>query len=310
MINDDLPFWTGHNRLPEATIFDAANPYHADFIKAAAIIRARVHDIKPEGDIMQLAAGITVPGWMPFDENQSPSGAGVMYADAVLEELKDVLAHPIPIFPEEFEKDNDANSHIDFVAAAANIRAMNYRMDPKDKLEVKRIAGKIIPAIATTTAMICGLGALEMYKIHSIEPKKVEDFRFASINLAISMFAISEALPCVSTTCPLNGEPFNLWTKWTIEGDLTLGQFIEAVKEKYKVDVDMATVGNSLLYASFQRDAKSVARMQEKISATLVNEFDARPLGPGHNLIQLQVVVAPGDDDVDVDIPQFLLKVK
>lgn len=58
---------------------------------------------------------------------------------------------------EEFEKDNDKNFHIDFIAAAANCRAINYKLQPMDWMDVKLKAGWIIPALATTTAAIAGL---------------------------------------------------------------------------------------------------------------------------------------------------------
>lgn len=32
----------------------------------------------------------------------------------------------LPAFPLEFEKDDDSNHHIDFIAACANLRAMKY----------------------------------------------------------------------------------------------------------------------------------------------------------------------------------------
>jgi len=56
----------------------------------------------------------------------------------------------------EFEKDDDSNFHIDFISAVANLRARNYKIEEVDNFKVKLIAGKIIPAIATTTAMVVG----------------------------------------------------------------------------------------------------------------------------------------------------------
>lgn len=56
-----------------------------------------------------------------------------------------------------FEKDDDANGHMDFVESASALRAHMYSIEAADRLQTKRIAGKIIPAIATATAAVAGL---------------------------------------------------------------------------------------------------------------------------------------------------------
>lgn len=56
----------------------------------------------------------------------------------------------------EFEKDDPTNFHIEFMGGVSNLRARNYKIDEVDNFKVKLIAGKIIPAIATTTAMVVG----------------------------------------------------------------------------------------------------------------------------------------------------------
>jgi len=66
---------------------------------------------------------------------------------------------------EEFEKDNAANFHIDFIHAAANLRAMNYDIEITSWLDVKLIAGKIIPALVTTTAVVAAAQTLNLVRL-------------------------------------------------------------------------------------------------------------------------------------------------
>ena len=43
----------------------------------------------------------------------------------------------------EFEKDDDSNFHIDFIAATANLRARNYKIPEVDRFKVKCFYNKI-----------------------------------------------------------------------------------------------------------------------------------------------------------------------
>ncbi|KAH7890333.1 hypothetical protein F5I97DRAFT_14031 [Phlebopus sp. FC_14] len=58
-----------------------------------------------------------------------------------------------------FDKDDDDT--LDFVTAASNLRSAAYYIERETRWEVKEIAGNIIPAIATTNAIISGLIVLQ-----------------------------------------------------------------------------------------------------------------------------------------------------
>ncbi|KAI6026545.1 hypothetical protein BKA83DRAFT_4462912 [Pisolithus microcarpus] len=62
-----------------------------------------------------------------------------------------------------FDKDDDDT--LDFVTAASNLRSAAYYIERKTRWEVKEMAGNIIPAIATTNAIISGLIVLQALHI-------------------------------------------------------------------------------------------------------------------------------------------------
>ncbi|XP_072872761.1 SUMO-activating enzyme subunit 2 isoform X1 [Chlorocebus sabaeus] len=63
--------------------------------------------------------------------------------------------------------DKDDPSAMDFVTSAANLRMHIFSMNMKSRFDIKSMAGNIIPAIATTNAVIAGLIVLEGLKILS-----------------------------------------------------------------------------------------------------------------------------------------------
>ena len=95
--------------------------------------------------------------------------------------------------PMEFEKDDPNNWHIEFMGGVSNLRARNYKIDEVDNFTVKLIAGKIIPAIATTTAMVVGAVGIEIIKF--LLNKKAEVFKNVTINLALPLWVFNDPLP-------------------------------------------------------------------------------------------------------------------
>jgi ubiquitin-activating enzyme E1 len=98
--------------------------------------------------------------------------------------------------PIEFEKDLDL--HVEFVTSASNLRAKNYGIQRADKHRTKFVAGKIVPAIATTTSLVTGLICLELYKVFSREV-------LANVRLRMARMTWTR------TKTDLSISPFLLW---------------------------------------------------------------------------------------------------
>ena len=102
------------------------------------------------------------------------------------------LPAPQPCNPHDFEKDDDENYHIDYLTIATNLRAWNYNIKLTPRHAVKVTAGRIIPALATTTAMVCGLVDIEFMKlVLGLESLGVGKFLNSNINLATGNEAFS-----------------------------------------------------------------------------------------------------------------------
>lgn len=108
----------------------------------------------------------------------------------LLSQIKAAYSQDLQMQAEEFEKDDDANGHIDFIYSMANLRAVNYKLEQMDWLTTKIKAGRIVPALSTTTTAIAGLQTMELVKY--IKGVKLDKLRNAFLNLAVPVVQLSE----------------------------------------------------------------------------------------------------------------------
>ncbi|KAL4235425.1 E1 ubiquitin-activating protein uba2 [Mactra antiquata] len=121
---------------------------------------------------------------IPLDWNDLPNTVdGVEVQDTIrdqtqwsIQQCADVFAKSLNNLKQDLAKqgddgmlvwDKDDDAAMDFVASAANIRAHIFGIAVKTRFDIKSMAGNIIPAIATTNAIIAGLIVMEGLKILS-----------------------------------------------------------------------------------------------------------------------------------------------
>lgn len=307
------PFWSGPKRCPHALQFDIDNPLHLDFVIAAANLRAAIYNIGQTRDdraVAVMAAAVNVPVFVPkagvridVTETEVQARNNGSYDPDALDAMLRALPNPsslhgLKLNPLEFEKDDDTNFHMDFIVATSNLRAENYDIEPADRHKSKLIAGKIIPAIATTTSMVVGLVCLEFYKLVQGHTT-LEMFKNGFINLALPFFAFSE--PIAAPKHKFYDTEFTLWDRFEVDGELTLEQFLEYFKERHKLEITMLSQNVSMLYAFFMGNDKLVSRLPKRMS-DVVKEVSRKQI-PSHVKALVFELCCNDESGEDVEVP-------
>ncbi|KAM8893344.1 LOW QUALITY PROTEIN: ubiquitin-like modifier-activating enzyme 1 [Lycaon pictus] len=194
--------------------------------------------------------------------------------------------------------------HMDFIVAASNLRAENYNIPPADRHKSKLIAGKIIPAIATTTAAIVGLVCLELYKVVQGH-QQLESYKNSFMNLALPFFSFSE--PLAPPRHQYYNQEWTLWDRFEVRGlqpngeEMTLRQFLDYFKKEHKLEITMLSQGISMLYSFFMPATKLRERLDQPMTE-IVNHMSKRKLG--HHVRALVLELCCNDESgEDVEVP-------
>lgn len=317
MTSTGAPFWSAPKRFPRPLEFSVSDPTHLNFVLAGSILRAETFGIpipdwaKNPKKLAEAVDQVIVPDFQPkqgvkieTDENVTNLSSASIDDSAVIDELiKKLESHrkSLPsgyvMKPIQFEKDDDTNYHMDFIAGLANMRARNYSIPEVDKLRAKFIAGRIIPAIATSTAMATGLVCLELYKVID-GGHKVEDYRNTFANLALPLFSMAEPVP--PKVIKHRDLSWTVWDRWTIKGNPTLRELIKWLADK-GLDAYSISCGSCLLFNSMFPRHKE--RMDKKV-VDLARDVAKMEIPPYRRHLDL-MVACEDEEENDIDIPQI-----
>ena len=170
---------------------------------------------------------------------------------------------------QEFEKDDDLNGHVEFLYAASNLRAQNFRIENCDIYKVKTIAGKITPSIATTTASIVGLVSLQFYTLK--QNYDINYLRDCNFNLAFNNYMFISPSECEfeinaeenKEKIKYIPEEFTIWDFIEINQSITIREFINYVKENYNVKITSISSNNLNLFELNKQNDKIDSKIEE-----------------------------------------------
>jgi ubiquitin-activating enzyme E1 len=226
------PFWSGSKKPPTPLQFDPTDPLHAEFLVSVANMRATIYNLPTCQDtayMLSVASQVAVEQFQPQEgvkiaateeevKEEKKRQESRLESASDLDRLCNSILQSLPT-PQELQHaqvrlqsvdfDKDIDSHMHVVASSANLRARNYKIPEADLHTSRGIAGKITPAIATTTALVTGAICMEIYKL--ILNKKANQYLNTFTNLAVPLFTSMEPEPPKVTKSKIKGHEW----KWT-----------------------------------------------------------------------------------------------
>ena len=195
-----LKFWTGNKQLPHPLIFDINEEMCFEFVKSFSILLANclgidISNININQYIKEFSNKMQIkPKKIKTFENKSYYENKIKEIKKIIDEYLIENQKIINYNSIQYEKDNTDINQINFISYSSNLRAKNYNLENLDKLKIKILAGKIFPALITSTSSIAGLLALQLYVI--CQNNNCKTFRTGIMDLSDNtlMLAIPELI--------------------------------------------------------------------------------------------------------------------
>lgn len=236
--NDGSLYWNGDKKRPQEINFDKNDDNQIDFIYYYAYLIAKTLkiNIKDKDFCKSYISNHFIRNKKILNKNEINERIKILIEENKIEANLLNIEEWKNIEFEEFEKDNDANHHIDFLTSFSNLRAKNYSIQNCDRNLVKFISGNIIPAVPTTTASVCGYIISQIYTLLR-EKYNREDLR--EINFGMSFPNFSIKLPpkpkIIKNQKDERKVPydFTVWDKIEIEGNITTNELTNELIKKF-----------------------------------------------------------------------------
>jgi len=297
MIDDKL-FWSNGKRCPKPLILKSSDPNILKFVFSTTKILTNCNNITDKFTIEDVSNYIDSykikNSFVPKDMNIAKNDEELKEQKQENDEIEinfDTSIEIHDVTPQDFEKDDDTNYHVMWITYASNCRALNYGIPVSDEYTTKGIAGKIIPAVLTTTSTIVGFIAMELLKYvknNTYTNKDViENYSSWFVNMADNSFISAD--PIEASINKVGPFEFNCWDKLEYTENNSLKEFLEYYENKFNTKISMILKDTTILYCNFMNNDTNI-----KLDKLVVSKIS------NYNNESLNLILASEDDNLEL----------
>ena len=255
-------FWSGSRIMPTPIIFNPDDEISLNFVYSFCKIYERIFKFNINYDIIYIKEKSTLLYPLILEKDNLNINNENIEED--VKNIKNEIINLIindkninnELIAEIFDKDNLELYHVDFIYSISNLRARNYSIEERNKEIIRTIAGNIIPALASTTAVIAGFVSLQIYTI--LQTDDIKYMKSIGLNLGTSWFSIScpEEVNIIKDYIDENNiikikaipDHYTVWDNIEIKGPLTIKEFFEYFKNTYNVEIECLNYENKCIF--------------------------------------------------------------
>jgi len=231
-------FWSNNCFPPEPIEFDPKNSKHVSFITSLTILKAQQYHIDYDKDQIEgLVADLSLEDIPQLSKPQFVNNEEFI---RLINQYK--IQNPNPLKSIEYNKDNP--DHLNALHSMVINRSEVYQIATISRLEVLKLSGSVAPTLPTTTSAV-GSYAFNCMIPGLILGEESKTFpTLGNINLGIAR------INCYYDTFQEHENP---WDFIEIDGEITIKELYDKIRQEHEVDVTGFLLGKEYLDDEFEK---------------------------------------------------------
>lgn len=246
-------YWESrHSPIPHVTPFDPNNHFHMQYLIAASVIKANMHDLqysdndveniiniiptleKPVNKVKMIKYNLSVEE----NDDKPPS-------ELFINQLPEIKKTIPPYHAISYNKDN--NYHVDLFEGLVGALCESYDFRILDRFSIIKMSSSIAPTLATTTSVIGSLATVALPFLFVDDPNQYEFYTIGNISILNEIDLCFFKSFCTKSKLGCTDKTFTKWDAIIIDDNPTLKELHERLESIMNLQIGSWLVGDYIV---------------------------------------------------------------